>query len=178
MPPGMCRVRDAVACLCAISLGGCSLVLDFDKPPEPPPIDSAVTDELCMAYEPNGGPTEAAVLPPGDIMAAICEGGETDYFRITLDGTQTMLARIMFDNRNGNGDIDLRLMNMDGSSTIDESRTSMNVEEVMCPGGIMCTGALPAGDYLLQVLPFNATVTSAYALHFETAVLQVDAPPI
>jgi hypothetical protein len=170
----MCRVRTPAAFALAILASGCSLVLDFEKPPEPGPIDGPVTDELCMAFEPNDSPDQATVVTPGDVMAAICLG-ETDYFKITVDGTQSLLARITFMNRNGMGDIDLRLLNASGATTIDESRTSADVEEVMCPGGIMCTGPLPAGDYLLQVLGFNAAVQSAYTLHIETGVPAVDA---
>lgn len=176
MAPGMCRAVDAVAgCALATLLAGCSLVLDFDQPPDPPPIDSAVTDESCMAFEPNESPTAAAAITPGDYTAAICGNGETDYYKITLDGLQSALVRITFQNRNGAGDIDLRLLNSMGATTIDESRTSADVEEVMCPGGIMCNGPLPAGEYIVQVLGFNAAVTSAYMLHFETGVPMIDA---
>lgn len=175
MFPGMCRVCAPAAFALAMLCGGCSLILDFDKPPEPGPIDAAVTEELCLAFEPNGSPTEATVIAPGDYMAAICVGGESDYYRITLDGSQGVLATITFDNRGGDGDIDLRLLTADGATSIDESRTSNDVEDVMCPGGIFCNDPLPAGDYLLQVLGFNASVESAYTLHLENPVPAVDA---
>jgi len=171
MAPGMCRLRIAAAMFVSIASifasGGCSLILDFDPPGEGPPIDSAVTDQACMAFEPNDDIAAATPIGVGDIMAAIC-GGEVDNYRITLDGTSAMTATIAFQNRNGAGDIDLRLMNAAGAATIDESRTSNDMETVECPGGIMCNAALPAGDYLLQVLPFNAAVMSEYTLSFTT----------
>jgi hypothetical protein len=154
---------------------GCSLILDFDKQAASATPDSALTDTACMAYEPNDNPASAMAIPAGDLDAAICGGGETDYFKITVDGTQSVLARITFMNRGGAGDIDLRLLSSTGASVIDESRTSENSEEVDCPGGLQCTGALPAGDYLLQVLGFNATVTSAYSLHLELGAAPIDA---
>lgn len=154
--------------------GGCSLVLDFDKPPVDAPPDSPVDETACMAFEPNDTPAEATMITPGDYTAAIC-GGETDYFKFSVTGAESVLARITFMNRNGAGDIDLRLLNAAGATTIDESRTSADVEEVMCPGGIMCNGPLPAGDYVLQVLGFNAAVMSQYVLHLETAAVPVDA---
>jgi hypothetical protein len=174
MFPGMCRVGAPTAFALAMLCGGCSLILDFDKPPEPGPIDAPVTEELCLAFEPNESPTAATVIAPGDYMAAICLG-ETDFYRITLDGSQGVFASITFDNRGGDGDIDLRLLSTDGATAIDESRTSNNVEDVMCPGGIFCNGPLPAGEYLLQVLGFNAAVESAYVLHLDNALPAVDA---
>jgi hypothetical protein len=155
-------------------VGGCSLILDFDKPPDAGPADAPVSDQSCMANEPNESPLDATVIGAGDLTAAIC-GPETDYFRVTVDGTQSLVATITFSNRNGAGDIDLRLLTVDGATTIDESRTSADEETVMCPGGIMCTGLLPAGDYLLQVLGFNAAVQSEYVLHVEITTPPVDA---
>jgi hypothetical protein len=174
MFPGMCRAGTPAAFGLAMLCGGCSLILDFDKPPEPGPIDAPVTEELCLAFEPNDSPTAAMAITPGDLMAAICPG-DTDFFRITLDGNQALFASISFDNRGGDGDIDLRLLTMDGAAAIDESRTSNDVEDVMCPGGIMFNSNLPAGDYLLQVLGFNAAVESAYTLRLQNMLPSVDA---
>lgn len=170
------RVGTLLVLLSAVPFGtgGCSLVLDFDKPPVDAPPDSPVDDTACMAFEPNDTPTEATMITPGDYTAAIC-GGETDYFRFSVSGAESVMANIMFMNRNGAGDIDLRLLNSTGATTIDESRTSADREDVMCPGGIMCNGPLPAGDYILQVLGFNASVQSQYVLHFETGAVAIDA---
>jgi hypothetical protein len=151
---------------------GCSLILDFDKPPIDGAPDSPVNDTSCMAFEPNDSPLEAMVIAPGDYTAAICGGGEADYFKFALTGTESVVASITFDNRNGAGDLDLRLLRGDGGSTFDESRTSANVETVNCPGGVSCNSPLPAGDYLIHVLGFNAAVQSEYLLHLEvTAAL-------
>ncbi len=168
------RLAAALAAVSGLAVGGCSLILDFDKPPDAGPADAPVTDLGCMAFEPNESPSAATAIIAGDQVAAIC-GADTDYFRFTLTGAESLLARITFMNRNGAGDIDLRLLTSDGAMTIDESRTSADVEVVMCPGGNMCTGALPAGDYLLQVLGFNAAVQSEYTLHLETGAAPVDA---
>jgi len=160
----------------ALAQGGCSLILDFDQPTDAGPPDAPVTDTSCMAYEPNNAPSEAMVIVAGDIEAAICGNGETDYYKVTLDGAQSLLARITFMNRNGLGDLDLKLLRADGTSIIDESRTSADVEEVMCPGGLACpTSALAAGDYLIQVLGFNGSVQAPYTLHLELNAAPVDA---
>ncbi len=158
----------------ALAGSGCSLVLDFDKPPVDAPPDSPVDDTSCMAFEPNESPSAATVLTPGDYMAAIC-GGETDYFKFTVSGTETVVARITFMNRNGQGDIDLRLLTVNGSATIDESRTSNDEETVMCPGGNACNSPLVAGDYLLQVLGVNTLVQSAYTLNLAITPTPIDA---
>ena len=168
-------LRAALAGLLAVT-SGCSLILDFDKPPEPGPVDAPVTDTGCMAFEPNNAATEAMTIGPGDYEAAICGNGDTDYFKLTVTGGQSVLARITFMNRNGAGDLDLRLLRGDGTATIDESRTSADVEEVNCPGGASCpTSALVAGDYLLQVLGFTAAVQSSYVLHLEVGAAPIDA---
>ncbi len=157
------RVASLGAAL-ALACGACSLILDFDKPPDAGPADAPVDDTACMAFEPNDTPADAEAISPGTYAAAICGGGETDYFRFSVDGAQTVTARIEFMNRNGAGDIDLRLLSVDGATTIAESRTSNDFEMVMCPGGVLCTAPLPAGDYLLQVLGFNAAVQASYTL--------------
>ncbi len=159
----------------ACAQAGCSLILDFDQPVDAGPADAPVTDTACLAFEPNEDAASAIAIVAGDHEAAICGGGDTDYFKITLDGTQSVLARITFMNRNGAGDIDLKLLNSSGASVLDESRTSADTEEVKCPGGLQCTGPLPAGDYLLQVLGFSAAVQSAYVLHVEVATVAIDA---
>jgi len=169
------HLARAAALVLVAAAGGCSLILDFSDPPDAGPPDSAVDEQSCMAYEPNDTPAEAPVVTAGDYAAAVCGNAETDYFRFSVDGAQAVLARITFDNRGGAGDIDLRLLSGDGSSTIDESRTSNDTEEVMCPGGTFCTGLLPAGDYLLQVFGFSAAVESAYTLHVEIGAPAVDA---
>jgi hypothetical protein len=167
MAPGMCRIRIAAALLASLAMSGCSLILDFDPPGEGPPIDAAVTDERCMAFEPNDELAQATPIGVGDLMAAIC-GGEVDNYRITLDGVSNVTVSVSFLNRGGAGDIDLRLLNSTGASSIDDSRTSNDVETVQCPGGDLCNSALPAGDYLVQVLPFNAAVMSEYTLSYTT----------
>jgi hypothetical protein len=173
-------VQRRVGTLAALSLlvapvcSGCSLILDFDLPGTDAPPDSPVNDTACMAFEPNESPTAAMVITAGDYEAAIC-GADADYFKFTVDGTQAVRAKITFMNRNGAGDIDLRLLNGDGGQVRDESRTSNDEEEVMCPGGITCNSPLVAGDYLLHVLGFNASVQSQYMLHLEIGAVPVDA---
>lgn len=152
----------------ALALGsGCSLVLDFDPLPDAAPIDAPVTDAQCMANEPNNETATATVIQPGELMAAICGEGESDYFKITIAANQTLTARIAFMNRGGAGDLDLRLLSGDGAMAYDDSKTTNDVEEVMCPGGTRCpASSLPAGTYLLQVLGARPAAQAPYTLTY------------
>ena len=67
--------------------GGCSLALDFSPLADAAPIDAPVTAAECLASEPNDEPTQAIDIEPGELMAAICGGGESDYFRLTVLAT-------------------------------------------------------------------------------------------
>ena len=89
-----------------------------------------------------------------------------------VDG-QPIRATITFMNRNGAGDLDLRLLTGDGGMVLDDSKTSADTEMVLCPGGSPCP-PITNGTYLIEVKGFTASVTSAYVLHIETTA-DVDA---
>ncbi len=159
----------ALAAFLGVALGaGCSLALDFDQPVDAPPVDAPVTTAECMAFEPNDDPAAPGALTAGtEVLAAICGNGESDYFRIMVDANQRITARITFMNRGGAGDLDLRLLSGDGAMAIDDSKTTADSEEVMCPGGTRCPAMpLAAGMYLVQVLGGAASVQSPYRLTY------------
>jgi hypothetical protein len=58
----MISARIALALMSAC-LGGCSFVLDFDKPVDAAPPDGPATPEECNANEPNDTPNVATALP-------------------------------------------------------------------------------------------------------------------
>ncbi|HVV86912.1 MAG TPA: PPC domain-containing protein [Kofleriaceae bacterium] len=156
-----------LAALLAAPLGGCSLVLDFSPLPDAAPTDAPVTDAQCAAFEPNDDPSTPTDIQPGQLMAAICAAGESDYFRITVEADQTISVKIEFDNRGGAGDLDLRLLSGDGAMAYDDSKTATDTEEVMCPGGTRCPqSSLPAGMYLVQVVGATRTVQGPYTLTY------------
>lgn len=149
---------------------GCSLALDFDPLPDAAPIDAPVTDAQCMALEPNNEPLTAIDIQPGELMAAICGGGESDYYKLTVAANQRLTVSIAFMNRGGGGDLDLRLLSGDGAVAYDDSKTTADTEAVMCPGGTRCPAtSLPAGMYLVQVVGGTAAVQSAYTLTYTQA---------
>jgi len=160
----------------ALAASGCSLVLDFDKPTDAAPADAPVTPEQCGANEPNDTPATATAWAGQDISAAICPTGavgDVDLFAVGLVDGQPIRATITFMNRNGAGDLDLRLLTGDGGMVLDDSKASADTEMVLCPGGSPCP-PITNGTYLIEVKGFTASVTSAYVLHIETTA-DVDA---
>lgn len=159
--------KVGLAVVLAVVGGGCSLILDFGPLPDARPIDAPVTDAQCMASEPNDEPLTAVDIQPGELMAAICGSGESDYFRLTLAADQRLSVKIAFMNRGGAGDLDLRLLSGDGAMAFDDSKTTADLEEVMCPGGTRCPAtSLPAGMYLVQVVGGTASVQAPYTLTY------------
>ncbi len=153
-------------------LGGCSLALDFSPPADAPPIDAPVTTAQCMALEPNNDTGTAIDIQPGELMAAICGDGESDYYRLTVAADQRVTVKITFMNRGGAGDLDLRLLSGDGAMAFDDSKTTADMEEVMCPGGTRCpVSSLPAGTYLVQVIGGQPSVQSPYTMTYTQTAL-------
>lgn len=147
--------------------GGCSLALDFSPLADAAPIDAPVTAAECLASEPNDDPAQALDIQPGELMAAICGGGESDYFRLTVAANQVLAVKIAFMNRGGAGDLDLRLLSGDGAMAFDDSKTTGDVEEVNCPGGTRCPAtSLPAGRYLVQVVGGSGAAQAPYTLTY------------
>jgi hypothetical protein len=161
-------VGPLAVCLAGLpGVAGCSIVLDFDPLPDAAPIDAPVTEAQCMAFEPNDDTGSAVAIDPGELMAAVCASGESDYFKLTVAANQQLSVKIAFDNRGGGGDLDLRLLSGDGAVGYDDSRTTNDIEEVMCPGGSQCPiTPLPAGTYLVQVFGARPTVQAAYTLTY------------
>ncbi len=147
---------------------GCSLILDFDQPADAAPPDAPVTMAQCSANEPNDTPATATAWAGLDVDAAICGNGDVDLYAVGLVANQPIRATITFMNRNGAGDLDLRLLTGDGGMVLDESKTSADTETVLCPGGAPCP-TITGGTYLIEVKGFTAGVQSAYLLHIDTS---------
>lgn len=165
--PRVSRLTPPLVTVILLGASGCSLVLDFDPLPDAAPIDAPVTDAQCMAFEPNDEPATATAIEPGELMAAICATGESDYYKLTVAADQRLSVAITFANRGGAGDLDLRLLSGDGAIAFDDSKTTADREEVTCPGGTRCpNNSLPAGTYLVQVVGAMASVQGPYTLTY------------
>jgi hypothetical protein len=168
------RLRSTAIAVAALSVAaGCSVVLDFDKAIDAAPADAPVTAEQCAANEPNETPTNATAWMGADVTGAICGNGDLDHFAVSLGNGQPIHATLTFMNRNGLGDLDLRLLSGDGGTVLDNSRTSGDVEMVECAGP-PCP-PITAGTYVVEIRGFTPTVQSAYLLHIDTMATAIDA---
>lgn len=155
-------VRERLAGLAAVvaiaSLPGCSLLLEFEAPPDAAPDappDAPYTDLECMYGEPNDTREEAQLVTPTDVgPAALCADppGETDFYRFAVPaGATAVTVSIAFMNR-PTGDIDLRLLDSAGN-LLGQSRGFGDTESITCPGTSPACGALAEGEYLFEVFP-------------------------
>jgi hypothetical protein len=167
------RAVGALACLGAVASSGCSLILDFQERPAPGPADAAQPDaklvpDPCGVLEPNDDPSTAQVLTTGEARyAAICPGGDKDFYKVTLAANQTLAFYVRFKNRSGAGDIELSLQDSTGINNIADSRSFDDDEGVTCPkpagAGPDCP-QLAAGDYIVFVSGALPSVDNVYKL--------------
>jgi hypothetical protein len=162
----MVRVGLVALGLAGASASGCSLILDFSPgaiPGDGPPYAQAE----CDYKEPNNAPAEAAALTTADTgPAAICAGDpeDHDFYRFTVPpGTASVGVRIRFTVR-PMGDLDLRITDAGGATTLGQSRGFDEEELVVCPGASPVCPVLAAGDYLFEVFPAIPGAVNRYEL--------------
>lgn len=96
-------------------------------------------------HEPNQGTLEAAAIGPGTYTATICDGTDSDFYRVTLVDTGALSITVRF--THSEGDIDLRVR--DGSNnSLETSQSTTDQEQVSLP-------SLPAGTYYIEVYPYS-----------------------
>src|SRR5262249_29845747 len=132
-------VRAGLIALAAGGASGCSLLLDFSPgaiPIDAPP-DAPYSQEDCDYKEPNDTPAAAALFAPGETgPAPVCatEPPDLDYYRFTVPaGTTQVSVRVTFAS-SPTGDLDLRILDAAGATTLGQSRGFDNEELVACPG--------------------------------------------
>jgi len=163
-------VREYVASLLLLPAAGCSLILDFsDKAiPKDARPDAPYTQAECDYKEPNDTAATAAAITPADTgPAAICAGAvdDHDFYKITVPAATTKVE-IRISYMYLNGDIDLRLDDKSGATTMPQSRGFGNEEVIVCPGASPMCPALAAGDYVFEVFPAVAGSVNAYTIAF------------
>jgi hypothetical protein len=160
-------VRAGLPALILAGASACSLVLDFGPGalPRDAGPDAPYTQEECDYKEPNNAPAEAMELLPEEIgPAAICAGDpeDRDFYRFTVPaGTASVSVRISFASR-PTGDLDLRITDLSGATTLGQSRGFGDVELVVCPGSSPVCPMLAAGDYLFEVFPATPGAVNRY----------------
>ncbi len=150
---------------------GCSLILDFsDKADAGPETDAEVVDagpvgdggDPCAAYEPNDELAQAYPIEPGTYSPlAICPAGDDDYFSFVLDSPRDMVVDALFDNKDGAGDLEMRLYDSNGE-VIDSSENFTDNEHI--ERSLAQSNQLVAGTYIVQVWGYNGTVQNDYEL--------------
>lgn len=163
----------------ACALGtACSLILDFDDPPPPPDamgID-AIPAAACDFGEPNNDRTMATPLDPVAAQsAAICGNGDRDFFSLQVADGEALSFAIRFAQEGGRGDLDMRLLDVDGNIVARSLSTDAD-ELIACPGASPPCPTLAAGNYFIEVFGFSPDVENGYTIEFElTGGTPVDA---
>jgi hypothetical protein len=169
----MVMVRECWLPLCltaASALSGCSLILDFSDsqiPIDAPP-DAPYTQAQCMYKEPNDSVETAAMIEPTDTgPAAICapaaatDPEDHDFYKFTVPAsTASVQIKITF-MTSPKGDLDLKLLDTSGTM-LAQSRGFLDFEQITCPAMSPACAALPAGDYVFEVLPGASMATNPY----------------
>lgn len=152
----------------ALSLGGCSAILDFSNSAIPidAQIDAPYTQEQCAYKEPNDSVQAAALITSADTgPAAICAGDveDHDFYKFTVPAmTSSVKVKITFANR-PTGDLDLKLLDAAGVM-IAQSRGFGNDETIVCPASSPACPTLAAGDYVIEVFPALTGAVNTYDL--------------
>ncbi|MCX5743673.1 MAG: PPC domain-containing protein [Proteobacteria bacterium] len=157
--------RPFSAALCVLGLGasgGCSFILDFSDSaiPKDAEIDGPFTQDLCDYKEPNDTIDTAALISTSDVgPAATCPKDDAgtddhDFYRFTVPaGTASVQVKITFPNRGDNGDLDLRLFDVTGTTMYAQSRGILQEETITCPATSPPCPLLDPGDYVFEVFP-------------------------
>lgn len=173
----------AAALIGGASVGGCSLILGFDKSSlNNPNIDAAMIagadaagDQICAALEPDDSLQQPAVLLPGTYEGALCPAAtDKDYIAFDVETNQDVTVDLSFDDRGGANDIDLRLYNAATGQIVATAATSGPSEHL----ARTAAGAnqLPAGRYVVELFQ-GATATASPAELPYSITISVTAPP-
>jgi len=158
--------------MCAVLGGGCELVLDFSNhtdagPPDAPPPDNMLVPDPCGVLEPNDTVAQALQLDSGEMRyAAICPGGDLDYYKITMADNETLDFKALF-KTSQTTDLDMRLLDSSGTLPIAEARSFDDNEEIKCPsdaGMQPSCSQLAAGDYYVEVFAAVTGEQNVYRL--------------
>jgi hypothetical protein len=162
-------VRVSLVALGLVGASGCSLLLDFSPGaiPKDAAPDAPYSQDECDYKEPNEAPAQAAVLTRADTgPAAICAGdpADVDYYRFTVPaGTTKVSVRVTFTS-GPTGDLDLKILDLSGATTLGQSRGFEDEELVVCPGSSPACPTLAAGDYLFEVFAGSPGSVNRYEL--------------
>ena len=98
--------------------------------------------------------------------AAICPADppDHDFYRFTVPpGTSSVSVSITLAG-GPSGDLDLRITDETGATTLGQSRGFEDVERIICPGTSPACPVLNPGDYLFEVFPATAAAVNRYEI--------------
>jgi hypothetical protein len=164
---GACVAGAGIAGLAL--LAGCQLLVDFapleaDGGPADsgtPPVDSAVADaaDLCDEREPNETLDQALPVEPGSFQAAICPGGDIDFYGFSLDGSEDLLVEVTF--AAGPNDIEMELQDQEGDVVTISTGVDGDERIERSP---QVSGRLAAGSYAVRLFGREDTAQNDYQL--------------
>ncbi|MDD1770186.1 MAG: pre-peptidase C-terminal domain-containing protein [Methanomassiliicoccales archaeon] len=114
------------------------------------------------AFEENDNPSQAASIGPGTYAGLVCN--DDDWFKVNVGAGYAVYANASFTNANGN--LDLFLYAPDGSTLLDSSQTTGNVESVT-------TTVSESGNYYVCIRGANGD-TNQYDLEVATSLVTSD----
>ena len=116
----------------------------------------------CEALEPNNSSATAETITSGTLTSlAICPAGDEDYYQFDIVAEQDMTIAIFFDNRDGDGDLDLVLFDSE-QNVIQQSKGFDDMETIV--RSMAMDNQLAVGTYFIQVVGFKPSVQNTYRL--------------
>jgi hypothetical protein len=148
--------------LVATGASGCSLIVDFDKPPP----DAGIDPLLCMYGEPNETRAAAAPILTTDTgPAAVCSDAvaqDFDFYSVALPANTGVRFAVTFTADGGRGDLDLFLFDANGT-LLGSAVTFGDNETLDCPtAGPPSCPTLAEGTYVFEVRGATPTVINTY----------------
>lgn len=152
----------------ALSLGGCSFLLDFDEPVGPGGADAGVDASTvdagdtpdaavdtadaaaaanCDAFEPNDSLATPTAISPMSLAAAICPNDDEDFYSFDMLANTDVTVSLSFDNSASN--LDVELYNA-ADTLVGAAIGDVALEEIV--RGPTQGNPLPAGTYRIKVL--------------------------
>ena len=167
---GLLAIAVGLVALSTTLIVGCTLVLDFDDPPAPPDAmqADAIPAAACDFGEENDSrPMAFALDQISDQSAGICDEGDRDFYSIYVDDQAELTFEILFMQDGARGDLDMRLLDVDGNIVARSLSTDAD-ERLVCPGTMPPCPQLDGGPYFIEVFGFADSTLNGYTINFST----------
>jgi hypothetical protein len=156
----MIRGGVLAAVAASVALPACSLLLDFSAPIASSDAGASDATDTCADDEPNDVIAEATiVVESGTVASSLCPAGDHDFYAVTLDGTNDLVAVLRF--AGAVDDLTLALYDQAGTA-ITVSAGASDSERIEHSAALANT--LPAGTYALEVSGVDDAVKASYEL--------------